>query len=769
MPKLILITTAIFSGVTTLPADDPLTFEKDIRPIFRQHCFDCHGATTEKKSGLDLRLVRFLVQGGESGPAITKGNAETSLLLQRVRRGEMPPGDHRVPTTQVQTLERWIIAGAITGRPEPENISPGLGVTQEERDFWAFQPIERPTVPTVNATTRVRTPIDAFLLAELESEQLTFAADTDKVRLLRRAHLDLLGLPPSPQAVNKFLSDNSPQAWEHVINQLLESPHYGERWGRHWLDVAGYADSEGYSNNDDVRSWAFKYRDWVIRAFNADMPFDQFITWQLAGDELTERPYKNLAADKIDQLIATGFLRMAVDGTAGANEEVARNQVMADTLKIVSSAFLGLSVGCAQCHDHRYDPISHNDYHRLRAIFEPALDYKNWIVPPGRRISLYTDVDIEKSKEVEAEAQVKATERNAKQVEFMEAALQAELAKCDESLRAPLEVAYKTSADKRDDKQKMILATHPNIANLNPGVLYQYNEGNSNILKEMDAAIAAIRAKKPVEEFVRALTEQPGNLPATYLFYRGDHRQPQHVVKPGGLTVTAPAETPTTIPENDPSIPSSGRRLAYARWLTNRKHPLVGRVLVNRFWLHHFGQTFVASADEFGHLGVLPTHPQLLDWLAVEFMENNWSLKHLHRLIMTSTVYQQQSLRTPQADRIDGANNLYSHFPVQRLDAEALRDSMLQISGRLNSDPFGAPVAVSVDDAGQIIVAGDEQRRSVYLQVRRTQPVALLKSFDAPVMEVNCAVRQSSTVATQSLMLMNSNFSLSTARAFARR
>ena len=767
--KPLLLLTLILTWAPPLFADEPLTFEKHVRPIFRQHCFDCHGATTEKEAGLDLRLVRLLVQGGESGAAITKGNAETSLLLQRVRRGEMPPGDHRVSEAQIKILERWIREGAATVRPEPKHIAPGVGITEEERAYWAFQPIRRPPLPVIKDISRARTPLDTFLLAKLEPLQLTFADDADKTTLLRRAYLDLIGLPPSPESLQRFLSDTSNSAWDTVINQLLDSPHYGERWGRHWLDVAGYADSEGYSNKDTLRAWAYKYRDWVIRAFNTDLPFDQFITWQLAGDELTELPHKNLTAVEIDQLIATGFLRMAVDGTGVANDEVARNRVVTDTLKIVSSALLGLSVGCAQCHDHRYDPISHNDYHHLRAIFEPALNTKNWLVPCRRRISLYTEAEIAKAREFEAEAQAKLIEKNAKQAEFMEAALQVELAKCDEPLRALLEEAYKTPADNRNKEQKAILATHPNIASMHPGILYQYNQEHSDIIKSMDAAIAAIRDKKPVEEFIRALTEQPGELPATHLFYRGDHRQPQHEVKPGGLSITAPVDAPIAIPDNAPDLPTSGRRLAYARWLTSPHHPLVSRVLVNRFWLHHFGKTFVSTADEFGKLGVLPTHPELLDWLAMEFTENGWSLKHLHRLIMTSTVYLQQSLRTPQADLVDGGNSLYSHFPVQRLDAEALRDSMLEISGRLDPTQFGNPVAVSVDEAGQTIIRGDQQRRSIYLQVRRTQPVALLKSFDAPVMEINCAVRQSSTVATQSLMLMNSQFILTTARAFTQR
>ncbi len=753
------------------PASDAkeLTFEEDVRPIFRAHCFDCHGASDKVEGELDLRLVRFIVQGGESGPAIDLGNAAASYLLQRVKDGEMPPGEHRVPDEQIETLQTWIAGGAKTARPEPASIGPGLGVTTAEREYWAFQPIRRPTVPPVVAAERVRTPIDAFLLARMEPVGLTLARDAEKVTLIRRAYLNLIGLPPTPEQVEKFLTDNGRHAWECLIDELLDSPHYGERWGRHWLDVAGYADSEG-SDRDEIRPWAYKYRDWVIRAFNQDMPFDEFITWQLAGDELTERPLKNMSPRQIEKLTATGFLRMAADGTGSKNDEESRNQVMADTIKIVSSSLLGLSVGCAQCHDHRYDPISQVDYFRLRAVFEPAINYKQWIQPNGRRISLLTDEDIAKASAIEEQAKVKDAERAKKQREFMEAALQAELAKFEEPTRGQLQEAHRTAGDKRTDAQKALLEKHPSIGKLHPGVLYQYNQKAADKLKEIDKQITEIRAKKPVGNFLRVLTEPNDTaIPSTQLFYRGDFRQPRFEVKPGGLTVAAPAESPFAIAASDASIPTSGRRLAYARWLTSGRHPLVARVLVNRFWLHHFGKTFVATPDEFGKLGSLPTHPELLDWLADEFMAKGWSLKHLHRLIMTSTVYRQQSSRSELAQEVDGANDLYSHFPVRRLEAEVIRDSILAVSSRLDAVQFGQAVAVSADDAGQIIVKGEQQRRSVYLHVRRTQPVALLKSFDAPVMEVNCGKRESSTVATQSLMLMNSNFVLQSSQAFAQR
>ena len=769
LQKFLLTAAAICISVVCVADDKNLTFEGDIRPLFRTYCFDCHGATEKLSGELDLRLVHFMEKGGDSGPAIVKGDAAGSYLLQRVKDGEMPPGEHRVPEDKIAILQKWIQEGAKTVRPEPASIGPGLGISSEERAYWAFQTIVRPAVPAVENADRVRTPIDALLLAAMEPHDLHFAVDADRQTLIRRATLDLTGLPPTPEQIKQFVDDKDSDAWEKAIDRLLASKHYGERWGRHWLDIAGYADSEGYSNSDQARIWAYQYRDWVISAFNSDMAMDQFIVWQLAGDELVTPPYSNMTDDEIARLTATGFLRMVADGTGQENNDVVRNQVVTDTIKMVSTSLLGLSVGCAQCHDHRYDPISQEDYYRIRAVFEPALNPKQWQVPSGRAISLYTDEDHAKAAEVEKQAAVKVKERSEKESQFMAEVLKLELDKVDESKRALLKEAHGTAADKRTAEHKKVLADNPNIAKLSPGVLYQYNQEHADKLKAMAADIAKIRANKPEHKYVRAITEQSQKPNPTLLFYRGDHRQPQHEVKPGGLTVAAAADSPLMITDNDPNLPSSGRRLAYARYLTSGRHPLVARVLANRFWMLHFGKGLVSTTGEFGKLGTKPSNPKLLDWLADEFMSKGWSLKHLHRKIMMSTVYQQQARRTPEADRIDSSNELYSHFPVHRLEAETIRDSILAVSGRLDQTQFGRAVEVTADEGGQIVISGASQRRSIYVQVRRTQPVAILKSFDAPDMEVNCTDRTHSTGATQSLMLMNSEFILGFSKAFAER
>ena len=324
-----------------------VTFEVDVRPILKAHCFHCHGEDGSAKGGLDVRLRKLLFKGGKHGTAIVPGQAEKSLLYTKIRDGEMPKEQANLSTTEVETIRQWIEQGTETARPEPD--SPDEWITVEERRFWAFQPIKNPPVPGGTAN-----PIDAFLMRRLNADGLGFSPQAGKRTLIRRATFDLTGLPPTPEEIAKFLADETPQAYDQLIDRLLASPNYGERWGRHWLDVAGYADSEGYTESDAERGWAWRYRDYVVRALNDDMPWDRFIREQLAGDEMVSPPYTGLNPEQIDKLTATGFLRMAPDGTgSGANTAVAQNQVIAETLKIVSTSLMGMTVGCAQCHDHR--------------------------------------------------------------------------------------------------------------------------------------------------------------------------------------------------------------------------------------------------------------------------------------------------------------------------------------------------------------------------------------------------------------------------------
>lgn len=760
-------------------APPALTYEQHVRPILKAYCFECHGESDKLRGGLDVRLRRLLVQGGDNGAGIVPGKPDESVLLQRIRKGDMPPRKKKVPPESVEVIARWIASGASTAKPEPAQIAKGILITEEEKAFWSFQPIRRPAVPSVKTIASVRTPIDAFLLEKLEAKQLGFAGEAEARTLIRRATFDLLGLPPMPEEVAAFVQacakpGAGSQPYEDLINRLLASPHYGERWGRHWLDVAGYADSEGVTTDDPVRPESFRYRDYVIQSFNADKPFDQFITEQLAGDELVKPPLKNLSADAIEKLTATGFLRMAPDGTGsgGVEPNQARNDVVANTIKIVTTSFLGLSVGCAQCHNHRYDPIPQTDYYRMRALFEPALNWKSWQPPAARRVSLYTDADRAAAARTEAEAIKLAAEREKKQQRYIDQTLELQLKKVPESVRAMVRQAQLTAGPKRTAEQNKLLKEYP-FVNVNPDTLYLYDHKAAADLKKDQDAIDKLRATKPVEEYLRALTEPAGPAPVTYLFSRGDITQPRQALPPGGLTILDSWE-PLHV-ASAPATGSSGRRLALARWLTDGKNPLTARVLVNRVWLNHFGKGIVTTPGDFGYLGDRPSHPELLDWLADDFMKNGWKLKRLHKMIMTSTAYRQSSRRDPSKDRLDPDNRLLGRMNVRRLEAEAVRDAVLSVAGKLNPKLHGKPVPVMEDDVGQVVLgienkngerrndqriplSGEEFRRSIYVQARRTMPLAMLETFDAPTMEPNCECRSASTVTPQALMFLNNEF-----------
>ncbi|MGH7172715.1 MAG: PSD1 and planctomycete cytochrome C domain-containing protein [Gemmataceae bacterium] len=783
-----LVVCLIASLVPAAAAEQPVTppsFESRIRPLFKVYCLDCHGAGEKLRGGLDLRLRRLTVEGGDSGPAIVPGKVDDSLLYQRVRDGEMPPGKSKLSQTDVAKIARWIAGGARVGRPEPKTLPKGMYITSEDRAFWSLQPIRRLPVPSVRAADRVRTPIDAFLLARLEERGLTFAAEAERRTLIRRATFDLHGLPPTPQEVDAFVADAAADAYERLIERLLASPRYGERWGRHWLDVAGYADSEGYTPTDRERPYAYKYRDYVIRSLNADKSFDQFIREQVAGDEMLRPPYRDLSADDLDKLIATGFLRTAPDGTdsRGVEATTARNQVVADTLKIVSTSLLGLTVGCAQCHNHKYDPIPQEDYYRLRAVFEPAYDVQKWRAPAARRVSLYRDADRRQAVRIEADAAKIDKERLQKQQEYIAATLDKQLAKLPEPVRDKARAACAAPRAKRTAEQKKLMKKYPSL-NVTSGSLYLYDRKAADELKKLAARAATVRDQKPVEDFVRPLTEVPGRVPITRLFHRGDAGQPKQAVSPGVLSVFD--DLPLTVAKPAAS-PTTGRRLALAHWLTDPRQPLTARVLVNRVWMHHFGRGIVGTPADFGKLGERPTHPKLLDWLASEFVRGGWKLKNLHRLLMTSSAYRQSSRREPKAAQLDPDNRLLARMSVRRLEAEPIRDSILAVSGSLRGKMYGPPIPVRENDVGQVVIGkgnkdlargktvavplpdGEVYRRSVYVQMRRSLPLGMLEAFDAATAEPNCERRNSSTVTPQALMMMNNDFILEQADLFAAR
>ena len=774
---------AVFATLPLFHADAELSFERDIRPIVKTHCFHCHGEGEKLKGGVDLRLRRFMLRelkdGG--GNVMVPGKPDASEMLRLVREGGMPKEGRKLNAGEIAKLEKWIAAGAPTLREEPAEV-PKFFITEEEREFWAFQPVARPAVPGEG------NPIDAFVSAKLKEHGLDFAPEADARTLIRRIALDLTGLPPTPGEVEAFAAEsirNPQSAIRNLADRLLASPAYGERWARHWLDVAGYADTNGMTEADSPRPHAWRYRDYVIRAFAADKPWNDFIVEQLAGDELAGATHANaaqIAANfaKLDMLTATGFLRMAPDGTGDevADAKLARNEVIADTLKVVSSSLLGLTVGCAQCHDHRYDPIAQTDYFKLRAIFEPALDWKNWRNPKERLTSLYTPEQRLHAEAIEGEAREWDLAADARTIEHKNRIFAARLAALPEEMREPIRLARATPPDKRTPEQRQLFKDQPGL-NVDAGSLDLFDKEADNAVKAMRAEGNKLRATKPVEPFVMALTEVAGQVPETHLFNRGDHDQPREKIAPGELTILGVADIPERGGE------TTQRRLAYARWLTSGRHPLVARVLVNRFWLGHFGRGLVNTPGDFGTLGERPTHPELLDWLASEFMANGWKLKPLHKLLVTSRAYRQSS-RNDAAQAADPDNRFYARFRLRRLDAETLRDSMLVATGKLNAQQFGPAVGVALDPAGRIVpgnqkkdangdpigfdpVGDQEFRRSIYITMRRRQPLTMLDTFDAPVMSPNCSARVVTTVAPQSLLLMNDAFIVNTATQLAER
>ena len=801
---------AIGIGSASASAADPVpAFNAQIRPLFKANCFECHGEGEKLKGDLDLRLRRFAAKGGTTGPSFVEGKPEASLLLEKVTSGDMPPGKKKLTAAEIETLKQWIAAGAKVEAPEPETLAKGFQITDEDRKWWAFQPIKRSAVPTIQSPkSKVQTPIDLFLLAKLSDKGLSFAPPADKLTLIRRVTFDLTGLPPTPEEVDAFLKDTSADAYEKVVERLLASSRYGERWGRHWLDVAGYADSEGGSPEDPVRATAWKYRDYVIRSFNSDKPFDQFIREQLAGDELVKPPYPNLSPEDLDKLTATGFLRMAPDasGVAGIDPKIARNQVVNDTVKIVSSAFLGVTVGCAQCHNHRYDPIPQTDFYRLRAALEPAYDLTAWKVPAGREVSLYKDEERKMAAAVEAEAAVIDKQRLKKQDEYIETTFTKEVAKLPEEMRDKARAARTTPEPKRTAEQKKLMMEHPSL-NVDGGSLYLYDSKAAAELTKIGEAAGALRAKKPTEQFVRVLTEVPGKVPPTFLFHRGDPDQPKDKIAPGGLNILDASLPLAGRTSDGPVSGSSGRRLALANWLTDPKQPLTSRVLVNRIWMHHFGKGLVGTPGDFGRLGDRPTHPELLDWLASEFQDPSpnplpqgerglsppsfpgkgagglgsrpWDVKRLHKLIVTSATYRQSSRVTRDPIAKDPENKFLSRFPRQRLSAEMVRDQALFASGLL-VEKLGGPSVKPYQPAGlwKELSGGVDYvqdtgeglyRRSLYSYWKRTSPPPVLATFDAAGREI-CWVRDSRTnTPLQALVLLNETSFVEASRALAER
>jgi hypothetical protein len=768
-------------------------FEKDVFPVLQAKCLGCHGAE-KRKAKLDLRTKAGMLKGGESGPDLVPGSAEKSELWRKISSGKMPPaGEKKLLESEKALIREWIEAGAKdSGAAAQTADTADKEVTDADRDFWAFKKPIRPSIPPVVAKDRARNSIDMFILAALEKKGLTLSPEADKLTLLRRAAFDLTGLPPTPREIEEFLGDKSAEAYEKLIDRLLAAPRYGERWGRHWLDLAGYADSEGILDADYVRSAAWRYRDYVIRAFNDDKPYDRFLQAQIAGDELVDywtafQTQKELSPEVVEGLVATGFLRCASD-TSRPDFVNIKNapgyyyQTLDDTVRIVASSTLGMTVQCAKCHSHKYDPIPQTDYYRLQAVFMSVYRPGQWVAQADRHLFVASAVQ-EKAKNEHngrIDALVAGLRKESAELNkvFGERLLNERLAKLPEAIRDDVKTSLATDPAKRTDVQKYLAGKFQNeLRPLDPNVLVKalsdtYPEFKTKF-QEVESKIKAEEGKRITFPEIRAAYDLPGEV-KTPLLRRGDYLNPGPEVQPGTLAVLATTKPFVWMPPGK-EAKTSGKRMAFANWLTQPDHPLTARVAVNRIWLEHFGEGLVATPDNFGHAGSPPSHPELLDWLATEFTTSGWSVKAMHRLILTSNAYRQTSTVDPvvhaKAKQVDPDNRLLWRQRLRRLQAESLRDSILSVAGTLNGAAFGPPAPVQRKGDGEVVTQADMagNRRSIYLQVRRSQPLTLLQVFDQPVMETNCTRRSVSTVSSQALTLLNSDFMIQQAAAFADR
>ncbi len=711
----------------------------------------------------------------------------------------MPPKGAGIglSAAQIETVRRWIDSGARSEvpvaapsgiRPDRASSSGDRAISQEDRNFWSFRPPVRAALPKLKSR-RGRTPIDAFILRKLTSQGLAFSPPAPKRVLLRRAYFDLIGLPPTPQEIEAFLKDRRPDAYERVIDQLLESPHYGERWGRHWLDAVGYTDEYGSAIDADrykVSPNIWRYRDYVVRSFNQDKPFDRFLVEQLAGDEITDwRRTSRFTPEHLDGLVATGYLRTRQDDTDQDVLNTPREHflVLSQLVDNLGSGILGLTVGCARCHDHKYDPIPQRDYYRLMAIFATSFNPKAWINPKKRNLPDVSKAEQEAIQRHNAEIDrpLEALTRRLEEIRgpyrkrLYESRLEATV---PEALREDVRLAFGTPPAQRNAVQRyFVTKLEKDLAVLPEEIDALLSEKEKGVNDKLTRRRATLQGWRRAHGAIEAVWDM-GGPPDVRLLYRGELATPGPVVRPGfPEALSPPGESEFRRPAETRGE-SSGRRLALARWLTRRDHPLTARVMVNRVWMHHFGRGIVETAGNFGRQGSPPTHPQLLDWLAVDFMENGWKLKRLHKRIMTSTVYRQSSRRSPEGvasagEAKDPANRLLWRMNLRRLEAEIVRDSILRVSGAL--DPSLGGEAVMIDLAADGLVTVEQKqdvrqhRRSLYLLARRNYFLSFLEVFDFPIIQSNCTRRDYSATPLQSLALLNSEFVMQQAERFAER
>jgi len=671
-----------------LTRDQQDFFENKIRPVLADKCYKCHSTYAEKvKGGLLLDTRDGLLKGGESGKAIVPGDPEASLLVKAIRYTDpdlQMPKDKKLADDEIANLVAWVKMGA----PDPRTATADQRKwTDDKTNHWAWQPVKRMAIPEVSNPEWCQTPVDNFILKKLDDNNLKPNPPTDKRTLIRRATFDLIGLPPTPQEVQDFVNDDSTNAFAKVVDRLLASPHYGERWGRHWLDVARYSDTKGQprrNTEDNANPFAWTYRDYVIRSFNENKPYNAFILEQIAADRLpsSSRDPTNLAA--------LGFL------TVGDHFMGMQNDILNDRIDVVTKGFLGLTVTCARCHDHKFDPIPQTDYYSLRGIFDSSVEPK--VEPVIGKISNTPDYL----------AYYRQREQLAHDEETIEASLP--------------ELRKKQDRDGIKEAQKNLRQTERSISEL-----------------ELTNKAAPMRAMV-LEDTVRG-HDSP-------LFIRGEAGNRGQMVPRRFLQMLSGPVRPV--------YTNGSGRLELALAIASKNNPLTARVMINRIWEYHFGEGFVPTPDDFGMMSEAPSHQELLDYLAMNFMTNGWNIKKIHRLIMLSSVYQESSAENPRYAQVDPGNRLLWRANIRRLEFEPLRDSLLAIGGTLDETVYGRPVDLRQHP--------DSTRRTIYDYVDRANIADVLVNFDFATPDMVTGIRHVTTVPQQALFLMNSPLVIDLAR-----
>jgi len=736
-------------GVCPASAEPPVDFLREVQPLLAEHCFECHGEETEE-SGLRLDLGHSILEGGYSGPAIVAGKSEESLLIKAMRGDDeeiarMPPEGAGLTPAQIELLKRWIDEGAtVPNETMPEETKANR--KRRSSDHWSFQPLGQVEPPQFENQPGILNPVDAFVLARLQAAGLEPSPEAAKATLIRRVSLDLIGLPPTLEEVDAFLEDEKEGAYERLVDRLLHSPHYGERWGRHWLDVARYADSDGYTI--DARRSIWKYRDWVIEAINRDLPFDQFVIEQIAGDLLP--------AARIDQIIATGFHRNTlVNAEGGTDDEQFRVEAVVDRVSTTGAAFLGLTLGCARCHDHKFDPISQKEFYQLFAIFDQC-DEPTMPLPTAKQAQDLKVVQVD----------LKQWESKLAQIDANSAGRQAEWEKQQAAQPDPKSEGDGESTESADAKSSELTASAREAIAIAKD---QRTEHQQKLIREAFLLVDPERGPMVTEiaKLKSRRTSINNDVITTLVMRKRKEPRTTHIHLRGSFLAHGVAVN-SNVPEVLPPLESRNEqpdRLDFARWLVNTENPLTSRVTVNRIWQRYFGRGLVATENDFGLQGDLPSHPELLDWLSTQLIDSGWSMKSLHRLIVTSATYRQSSRTREDLLSTDPYNRLLGRQQRLRLQAETIRDVALASSGLL-APQVGGPSVFPPQPEGIYLFTqvkrewkeaqdDDRYRRGMYICLQRSSPYPFLKTFDASDATVTCTRRPRSNTPLQALTLAN--------------